>query len=48
MTEGGVELKELERIYDKYGNKKRPKKVESQTPAVPSLEDSRSHTALNT
>ncbi|XP_070807644.1 large ribosomal subunit protein uL18m [Pituophis catenifer annectens] len=48
MTEGGVELKELERIYDKYGNKKRPKKVQSQTPAVPSLEDSRSHAALNT
>ncbi|XP_070589899.1 large ribosomal subunit protein uL18m [Erythrolamprus reginae] len=43
MTEGGVELKELERIYDKYGNKKWPKE-ESQKPAVPTLEDSRSHT----
>ncbi|KAG8123671.1 hypothetical protein E2320_018992 [Naja naja] len=45
---GGVELKELERIYDKYGNKKLPREVQPQKPAVLSLEDSQSHTALNT
>lgn len=47
MTEGGVQLTELERIYNKYGDKL-PKEVQPQNPAVPSLEDSQSHIALNT
>ncbi|KAM6462825.1 large ribosomal subunit protein uL18m [Liasis olivaceus] len=48
MTEGGIELQELERIYNKYGNKKLPTKVQPQKPAVPSLEEIQSHTVLNT